>query len=276
MSEQRQSVRFKRRFLVTDYQDEAFELAFDGWNVNLTGLSFIVPDKEMFLPGQPLALRVRSFETNEDYALDSVEVVHLREQDGLVICGCHITQMSNEQLLAHQRVAMLDPFSVDESLAFSQMDEFSFDEQGSSLSSDVADYHQAGFALNLAVEEVTAGLQTDETSWAGLLQALESLAASLAPSQAVSVNHLIQGFKQLHQQQETRNEQVLALSLLAKMLVHTPSTQEDRLSWQTLIRDFETRFLDERLLLAYDLMHQGLEAREALNEAERQLAQEQD
>lgn len=67
----------------------------------------------------------------------------------------------------------------------------------------------------------------------------------------------------------------MALSLLAKMLVHTPEKEADRLAWQTLIRDFETRFLDERLLLAYDLMHQGLEAGEALARASEEIKLEE-
>jgi hypothetical protein len=38
--EQRQSSRFSRPFLVTDYEDETFSEPFEGFDVNLTGLSF--------------------------------------------------------------------------------------------------------------------------------------------------------------------------------------------------------------------------------------------
>lgn len=274
MSEQRQSVRFPRKFLVTDYQDENFEYAFEGVDVNLTGLSFLLPDAELFLPGQPLALRVRATDIAENYALDSVEIVHIQQRDDQIICGCHITQVSSDQLLAHHRLVMQNEAAADASMAVSELREFDFNQQSSSLSPQPGDYQQASFALNLAVEELTGGVQSDEGHWLGLTQGLEGLLSHLKQDEQKQVLSLIESFKRFHQQQESRNEQVLALSLLAKMLVHTPATEADRLAWQTLIRDFETRFLDERLLLAYDLMHQGLEAREALVEAENQLAQE--
>lgn len=265
--DQRQSSRFDRRFIVTDYQDEHFEFAFEGLDVNLTGLSFWVSDSELFMPGQSLALRVRAEDTQEFYALDSVEVVHLREQDGLVLCGCHITQVSSDQLLAHHRLVMLTEAAAEVSMADSDLREFDFNNQTSVMSTQVGDYQQAAFALNLAVEELTSGVQQDEQAWLGFEHSLQDLLSQLEQDEQQRVLSLIQGFKRFHQQQESRNEQVLALSLLAKMLVHTPETQADRLAWQTLIRDFETRFLDERLLLAYDLMHQGLEAAEALARA---------
>lgn len=276
MSEQRQSSRFSRQFLVTDYQDEHFELAFEGWDVNLTGLSFWVNDPDLFMPGQMLALRVKAEDTAEMYALDSVEVVHLQERDGLVLCGCHIAQVTSDQLLAHHRLVMLNEAAASQSMSDSELREFDFNQTGSSMSFQPADYQQASFALNLAVEELTGGVQSDEASWEALNHGLEDLLSEVDQDQQQSVLSLIAGFKRFHQSQESRNEQVLALSLLAKMLVHTPETEADRLSWQTLLRDFETRFLDERLLLAYDLMHQGLEAGEALQRANDQLALEKD
>lgn len=271
MSEQRQSSRFPRRFLVTDYQDEHFDLAFDGLDVNLTGLSFWVDDSELFMPGQMLALRIKSEDTHEDYALDSVEVVHLQQRDGQVLCGCHIAQVSSDQLLAHHRLVMLNEQAASQSMSDSELHEFDFNQTSSSMSYQPADYQQASFALNLAVEELTGGVQSDESSWNELNNGLEDLLSQVEQDEQQQVLSLIASFKRFHQAQESRNEQVLALSLLAKMLVHTPESEADRLSWQTLLRDFETRFLDERLLLAYDLMHQGLEAGDALTRATEQL-----
>lgn len=272
MQEQRQSVRFKRPFLVTDYQDVDFEMPFTGLDVNLTGVSFWVPDAEFFLPGQALALRIRDEASGTEYELDSVEVIHLQPSEGQFICGCHITQVSSEQLLAHQRlVVMNDDQNAQSSMAASDAHEFDFNEQGSSMSVNPADYQQAGFALNLAVEEVTAGQQADEGAWSSAMQGLQALATELSAPQQAMLLEALKALGQLQHHQESRNEQVLALSLLAKMLVHTPNNEDERLSWQKLIRDFETRFLDERILLAYDLMHQGLEAGQALQESEAQI-----
>lgn len=274
MSEQRQSARFARRFLVTDYQDTDFRWAFDGVDVNLTGLSFKLDEPELFMPGQAMALRVRSEDTNELYELDSVEVVHIQQLNGEIICGCHITQVTSDQLLAHHRLVMLNEAAADASMSASELREFNFNEQGSSRSHQPGDYQQASFALNLAVEELTGGVQSDELGWNGLIEGLEDLLSQLPQDKQVHVLSLIEQFKRFHQTQESRNEQVLALSLLAKMLVHTPQDESERLNWQTLIRDFETRFLDERLLLAYDLMHQGLEAGEALARASEEIKHE--
>lgn len=274
MAEQRQSVRFQRHFLVSELHDETFAWALSGVDVNLTGLSFKLDDPELFMPGQTLAIRVRCEDTLEDYELDSVEVVHIQQQNGQIVCGCHIKQVTSDQLLAHHRLVMLNEATAKASMATSELHEFDFNELGSSRSFQPADYQQAGFALNLAVEELTGGVQSDESSWSGLTEGLEDLLNHLAQDQQQVVLTLLQQFKRLHQQQETRNEQVLALSLLAKMLVHTPSEESERLAWQTLVRDFETQFLDERILLAYDLMHQGLEASEALTQAQAEIERE--
>lgn len=273
-TDQRQSARFNRQFFVTDYQDEAFEFGFHGADVNLTGLSFWLPDPEMFMPGQPLALRIKADDIGESYTLDSVEVVHLRESDKGVMCGCHITQVSSDQLLAHHRLVMLNDAEAQQAMAASELHEFNFNNQTSPLSSQLADYQQASFALNLAVEELTSGVQLDEQHWQTLEQGLGGLMQSLSDDQKQAVLQLLEMVSGFQRQQESRNQQVLALSLLAKMMVHSPQGDKERLEWQTLVRDFETNFLDERLLLAYDLMHQGLEAGEALERAKEQMDQE--
>ncbi|UQB43026.1 PilZ domain-containing protein [Thiomicrospira microaerophila] len=270
-SEQRQSARFNRRFYVTDYEDTQFESGFEGVDVNLTGLSFLLPDAELFMPGQPLALRVKADEIGESYSLDSVEVVHLRQSEAGVMCGCHITQVSSDQLLAHHRLVMRNDAEAQQAMAVSELHEFNFNNQTSPLSSQLADYQQASFALNLAVEELTSGVQLDEQHWQTLEQGLGALIKSLADQQKQAVLQLLEMVSGFQRQQETRNQQVLALSLLAKMMVHSPQGDKERLEWQTLVRDFETNFLDERLLLAYDLMHQGLEAGEALERAKEQI-----
>jgi hypothetical protein len=107
--------------------------------------------------------------------------------------------------------------------------------------------------------------------WTDIHADLNRFSSVLPGDQIEGFQSVLTRLTQLQSSQEERNEQVLALSLLAKMLIHSPSASEDRLAWQTLIRDFETQFLSERLLFAYDLMHQGLEAREALAQAEKQI-----
>jgi hypothetical protein len=273
-AEQRQSARFQRQFFVTDYQDEQFEFAFQGADVNLTGLSFWLPDAELFTTGQPLALRVRADDLGESYALDSVEVVHVRPLERGVMCGCHITQVSSDQLLAHHRLVMLNDEQAQRAMAASELHEFNFNNKTSPLSTQLGDYQQASFALNLAVEELTSGVQLDEQHWYTLEQGLGGLMQSLADDKKQSVLQLLELVSGFQRQQENRNQQVLALSLLAKMMVHSPQAEKERLEWQTLVRDFETNFLDERLLLAYDLMHQGLEAGEALERAKEQIDDE--
>jgi hypothetical protein len=195
MSEQRQSARFPRRFLVTDYQDEAFAWAFPGLDVNLTGLSFKLDDPELFIPGQSMALRVRSEDTHELYELDSVEVVHIQQLDGEIICGCHITQVTSDQLLAHHRLVMLNEQAADQSMSVSELREFDFNERGSARSFQPGDYQQASFALNLAVEELTGGVQSDELGWNGLTQGLQDLLSHVPQDEQQRVLTLIEQFK---------------------------------------------------------------------------------
>jgi len=60
------------------------------------------------------------------------------------------------------------------------------------------------------------------------------------------------------------NDSTVAFATLAKLLAHTPEDSADKLAWRTLIADFETRFLTETQQVAYDFMHQGLDATEAI------------
>ena len=73
--EQRQSSRFSRPFMVTDYEDKTFSASFEGFDVNLTGLSFWLDDAELFLPGQQVSLRIKNTAADEVYCLESVEVI---------------------------------------------------------------------------------------------------------------------------------------------------------------------------------------------------------
>ncbi len=56
-------------------------------------------------------------------------------------------------------------------------------------------------------------------------------------------------------------------------MAHTPNSEQDRLAWKTLIADFEARFLSETQQVAYDFMHQGMDAKEVMDIANTYLKQ---
>lgn len=260
--EQRQSSRFSRPFLVTDYEDAAFSAPFEGFDVNLTGLSFWLDDADFFLPGQQVSLRVKNSETGEVYCLESVEVIHQREAGERLLCGCHIAQVTSAQLLSHHRIVMTDAKSALVSMQDSEIAEFDFLEDGSELSTDEADFQEASMALNLAVSQLQSSRQWGFT----LLQDLEDSIhrAQDAKQGRVDIETLNDVFQRFSNYYSHMSDTTLSLGMLAKLLAHTPGEPSDRQAWKTLIADFENRFLTEQQQVAYDFMHQGLSADEAL------------
>lgn len=268
--EQRQSARFDRPFRVTNHEDESFSVAFDGADVNLTGLGFYTADPDLFLPQQILSLRVQNEQTDEVYCLEGVEVVHLKpDENGLYLCGCHISQVTSGQLLAHHRLVMTDAETAVVSMQTSQLSEFNFIEDGSELSNDEADFQEASMALNLAViqseinqKEVLRFIQSVNTIFQTQQNADEKL---------IDVKDEFEDFKEYL---KCMNESTVAFATLAKLLAHTPQAPKDKLAWKTLISDFENRFLTEAQQVAYDFMHQGLDANEAIEIANEYLKTE--
>lgn len=266
--EQRESSRFLRPFQVTDNEDEFFSEPFEGFDVNLTGLSFWVDEADLFLPEQRISLRIKNVETDEVYCLESVEVVHLRAEDDRFLCGCHIVQVTSSQLLAHHRIVMTDMNTALISMESSKVSEFDFVEDGSSLSTDQADFQEASMALNLAVSQ----LQSSRKWGSVLLQDVEDIISG-AQGDRIDFDALKRVFHQFSDYYDHMGETTVALGMLAKLLAHTPDAPEERQSWKTLISDFETRFLTEQQQVAYDFMHQGMNADEALKMAEAYLSQ---
>ncbi|MEA3404622.1 MAG: PilZ domain-containing protein [Pseudomonadota bacterium] len=261
--EQRQSSRFSRPFLVTDHEDEAFELPFQGHDVNLTGLSFWVEGADLFIPNQQVSLRIKNLKNDEIYCLEGVEVVHQREEGGKILCGCHIAQVTSSQLLAHHRIVMSDRKSAEASLQNSQISEFNFIEEGSPLSNDQGDYQEASMALNLAVSELQSGRQLGKS----LLIEMKNSLSQLEEGQLK--NELAGLFEEFGSAYSAMTETTLALGMLAKLLAHTPNASSDKQAWKTMVADFESRFLTEEQQIAYDFMHQGLSAEEAIQQAEK-------
>lgn len=260
--EQRQSSRFSRPFWVTDHQDERFSAPFEGFDVNLTGLSFWLDEADLFLPGQQISLRVKNAETAEEYCLEGVEVVHQRQEGERFLCGCHIAQVTSGQLLAHHRIVMTDAHTAQSSMQSSQLSEFDFIEDGSILSLDQADFQEAGMALNLAVSQ----LKSNQAWGNSLLQQLKTSLNEL-PNHADVASHRAQlhsQFAQFTGYYAHISDTTVALAMLAKLLAHTPNAPTEKQAWKTLIADFENRFLSPEQQMAYDFMHQGLSADEAL------------
>ncbi|KUJ72241.1 PilZ domain-containing protein [Thiomicrospira sp. WB1] len=267
--EQRQSVRFVRPFKVTTLEEEGFDQGFSGVDVNLTGLSFRLPEADWFLPGQSLSLRIRNDLNGEQFELDSVQVVHLQpDEQGSWLCGCHITQISSEQLLAHHRLVMTDQATAQSSMAVAKLSEFDFDETASPLSQNTADFQEASMALSLAVAEAELNQQWVERVFARLDQLWQSRLP--ADQQLTETRQEVEALKQAWQELSL---QARSWNTLAKLLVHSPSAGADQADWQRLIADFEGRFLTDAQQMAYDLMHQGHTAREALEMAQEAIAQ---
>jgi len=258
--EQRQSVRFDRPFLVTNHEDEAFSAAFVGADVNLTGLGFYIEDPDLFLPNQQLSLRVRNEQTDEMYCLEGVEVVHLRPgESGQYLCGCHIAQVTSGQLLAHHRLVMTDANTALVSMQASKLSEFNFLEDGSALSKDEADFQEASMALNLAVTQS----EENQKEVMRFLNTVENLFNCHLDNET-KLQELKEEFSDFRVYLQQMNDSTVAFATLAKLLAHTPEDSADKLAWRTLIADFETRFLTETQQVAYDFMHQGLDATEAI------------
>ncbi len=270
--EQRQSARFDRPFQVTNHEDETFSVAFEGADVNLTGLGFYIEDPDLFLPQQLLSLRVKNEQTDEVYCLEGVEVIHLRPGDnGKYLCGCHISQVTSGQLLAHHRLVMTDAQTALVSMETSKLSEFNFMEDGSALSTDQSDFQEASMALNLAVTQS----ERNQKEVARFIQAVDSIFNSGLASD-MKLQDLKDEFEDFKSYLQRMNESSLAFATLAKLLAHTPEESNDKLAWKTLISDFENRFLSQEQQIAYDFMHQGLDADEALKVAYQYLNQRDD
>ncbi|BBP46212.1 hypothetical protein THMIRHAS_15850 [Thiosulfatimonas sediminis] len=262
--EQRQSYRVARSFEVTDFDDLDFSEPFDGYDVNLTGLSFWVDEADWFLPNQEVSLRVRNLESGETYCFDSLTVVHIQPRSGRFLCGCHIKQITSSQLLSHHRLVITDAKTADISMSGSEMREFNFIESGSPISTDCADLQEALMALDLAVAEMQANQQVGEQHLAEMLQQLkwpQSNDATMAPLQ-----QSLEQFERFFQQV---GNSAIALGILAKLIAHTPKESIDKKAWKTVLADFENRFLSEKLQIAFDYMHQGMAPQEALFHAEK-------
>jgi hypothetical protein len=217
---------------------------------------------DLFLPGQQVSLRIKNRETDEVYCLESVEVIHQRETGERLLCGCHITQVTSAQLLAHHRTVVTDTKSALISMRDSEIAEFDFIEDGSELSTDEADFQEASMALNLAVSQQQSSRQRGTI----LLQALEG-SIKRAKQGQVDIETLDDLFQQFSSDYTHMSDTTLSLGMLAKLLAHTPGEPGDRQAWKTLIADFENRFLTEQQQVAYDFMHQGLSADEAMKMA---------
>lgn len=268
--EQRQSSRFSRPFLVTNLEDSEFTSPFDGHDVNLTGLSFWVDDADLFLPGQYISVCVKNTENDEVYCLEGIEVVHQRQQGERFLCGCHIAQVTSSQLLAHHRTLMTDETTALVSMQSTDLNEFDFVEDGSELSADEADYQEASMALNLAVSQ----LQSSKKWGASLLKDITDTlqTASNDKVDVFEIQNLLEHFTKYY---EHMSDTTVALAMLAKLLAHTPNNPADKQAWKTLIADFESRFLTEQQQIAYDFMHQGMSAEEAMLLAESYLSEKE-
>lgn len=266
--EQRHSSRFSRPFVVTDHEDTEFQHPFSGFDINLTGVGFIVNSNDFFLPDQEISLRVKNTLTNEQYCLEGVEVVHIQTKDDLYICGCHISKVTSGQLLAHHRLVMTDAKTALISMETSKLSEFNFIEEGSELSKDKADFQEASLALNLAV----AHFEKSQTEFLSFLSSVENMFKSelSANDKLNNIKYELDDFKQHYLK---THEGSLAFTTLAKLLAHTPNSEQDRLAWKTLIADFEARFLSEAQQVAYDFMHQGMDAKEVMDIANTYLKQ---
>ncbi|BCN93664.1 hypothetical protein THMIRHAM_14490 [Thiomicrorhabdus immobilis] len=266
--EQRQSSRFSRPFLVTNHEDRDFSSPFMGFDVNLTGLSFWVDDSDFFLPGQVISVCVKNTDTQEVYCLEGIEVVHQRQEGERFLCGCHIAQVTSSQLLAHHRIVMTDANTALISMQNTELNEFDFIEDGSELSADEADFQEASMALNLAVSQLQSSRDWGKTLLKDIADTLSS-----AQDERVDVAEIGKLFQQFSQYYEHISDTTVALGMLAKLLAHTPNNEQDKQAWKTLVADFESRFLTEEQQIAYDFMHQGLTAEEALKLAKSYLAE---
>lgn len=257
--EQRQSARFSRPFLVTDHEDVGFNDAFEGFDVNLTGLGFIIDTDDLFLPDQTISLRIKNQQTEEVYCLEGVEVVHLQPKSGHFVCGCHISKVTSHQLLAHHRLVMTDAQTALVSMQTSKLAEFNFVEEGSELSRDEADFQEASLALNLAVSHSEGHQREVET----FILEIEDIFRQDIPD-SMKLTEIRDEFEDFKVYLSQMNYSTIAFTTLAKLLAHTPNRAEDRFAWKTLISDFESRFLTEEQQVAYDFMHQGMDAQEAI------------
>lgn len=273
--EQRQSIRFERPFLVTTHEDTQFQASFSGEDVNLTGISFWVEDGDLFLPGQSISLCVKNLQLEEVYCLEAVEVVHQQVQSQGILCGCHLSQVTSAQLLSHHRMVANDAQSALVSMNQAQLSEFDFKQNDSPISQDEADYQEASMAISLAVSQFNLnrvlGAELIKEMRASLSYVNSQSSATLSANCWQDLSRQLFDFEQFYQHM---GDTTKAWTILAKLLAHTPNNQEDKQAWQTLIADFEKRFLSPEQQMAYDFMHQGMSAEEAMEQAKKMIQSE--
>ncbi|WP_321276573.1 PilZ domain-containing protein [Thiomicrorhabdus indica] len=257
--EQRQSVRFGRQFMVTDHEDEGFQEPFVGFDVNLTGLSFWVDNADWFLPGQLLSLRVKNLDNEEEYCLDGVELIHIQTHDQKILCGCHITQVTSSQLLAHHRMVVTDERSAQQMNGTTELGDFDFDEEGAPSSENLSDFQELVMASLLQYEQ----LKKDSIACKRRVSELQTFVASYGENE-LKPEALLNELNKMDLEQDKVFRQHLAWSLFAKLLAFTPSDKADRQNWQTMISDFEALYLTDQQQVAFDFIHQGISARKSL------------
>ncbi|WP_319381643.1 PilZ domain-containing protein [Thiomicrorhabdus sp.] len=258
IDEMRRSKRLRRGFWVSE-DDMAFEVPFLGHDVNLTGLSFWVESAEHFLPGQRINLWLRNAVTDEIYNLEEVDVISVRQVGDLFLCGCHISQVSSEQLLAHSRLLSSQNQQAKE-VTIDSFNEFNLVSPLNQLTQDSAEIEDAAMALDLAM------VQWSEQHKIGdfLLQDLKSVIGLVEPDLVESIEHFCDFYV-------SSQNQSLALLTLAKLLIHSPESSQEKLEWQGFLADFEARYVSKTLQVAYDYMHQGMSAEEALQQSQQDL-----
>lgn len=255
--EQRQSVRFGRQFIVTDHEDERFVEPFVGFDVNLTGLSFWVDNADWFLPGQMLSLRVKNLDNEEEYCLDGVELIHIQTHNQKILCGCHITQVTSSQLLAHHRMVVTDERSAQQINITTELEDFDFDEEGADSSENLSDFQELVMASLLQFEQLKKDSHHSK-------RRISELQTFIACRDDLKPETLLNELNKMEFEQDKIFRQHLAWSLFAKLLAFTPSDKVDRQNWQTMISDFEALYLTEQQQVAFDFIHQGISARKSL------------
>ncbi|MBF6058266.1 MULTISPECIES: PilZ domain-containing protein [Thiomicrorhabdus] len=256
--ELRQSKRLRRGFWVSE-DDMSFDIPFLGHDVNLTGLSFWLESAEHFLPGQRINLWLRNAVSDETYNLEAVEVISVRQVGDLYLCGCHIAQVGSEQLLAHSRLLSSQNQKAKE-VSIDSFNEFNLVSPLNQLTQDLSEIEDAAMALDLAM------VQWSEQHRIGdfLLKDLKSVISLVEPDLVESIEHFCDFYA-------SSQNQSLALLTLAKLLIHSPDSPNEKLEWQGFLADFEARYVNKTLQIAYDYMHQGMSAEEALLQSKQDL-----
>ena len=226
----RHSERLEIDFVISDLSGEDFEHCFQGVNLSLTGLAFKTDDVDMFLPEQHLHLWVKNLVSGEVYELSDVVIAHVQsDPEGCCLCGCHIRNMSSDQLISHSRhlghggTSGINPsaLAIPESL-----EDFHFDLNLHHLTQQSSDIQEVAMLMEVAINS----LRFEEA------QGCQS------------------------------RDDLLALLNLAKLIMHRSVDGDEASSeWQRLISNFENHYLSPRLQSLYDYLHQGIAIDEAVS-----------